>query len=1040
MLSSCRPCLATCRKALLGGSALVGAAFTAAMLAPNAALAACAVTAGGSVTCATTTTTDTTNTNAATAASADREQLFNNGANITAGINGGATVDGLGLALTNTSAGKTIDITNSGFVTLGILPGGAHGGAAALNLSTSNGNITYSGAGNVSVGVAVTAIQSSSGTGTTLITTSGFISGGNGIVANSTTGAITVSVTAGEVAGLGSSVFATASGAGDVTINTATGTAVLTQAGNQNITAVSNGGVVSVVTAGIVGSSFSGVNGDGIIASNTGAGNVTVAVSNFVFSDLNAAIRALTTGSGTITVTQSAGTIAQGSGVIDGIRAGNSGGTGAQVVVNQTGGSIGTALAKVGGNGVVVLAGASNINITQSAGASVFAAGNGIQIGTPTGPANVVVGGTVLGATGLALSGGTTTLDLRGTLTGIGGTAINLAAGTLVVGGSSPFGTLTGGIVDGGTVQFNRADTITLSNVISGGGIVQQNGGGTTILTGTNTYTGATAVNAGTLLVNGSIISSSLTTVNSGGKLAGTGTVGATTIASGGTFAPGLTAAPGLMTVNGPLTFISGSTYLVQVTPATASEAVVGGTATLAGTVSAQFQPGSYVTKTYTILHSSGLGGTQFSGLTTNLPGFTTSLSYVGNDVDLNLTAALAALGSNLTVNQQNVANGINSAFNGGAPLPAAFFNIFGLSGVGLGNALSQLSGEVATGAQRAGFQLSSGFLGLLADPGADSGGPNGGQMMAYAGEDDLRSDVAQAYAAALKAPAVKPTAFEQRWNVWGSAYGGQYRTDGDPTGLGSRDLSANAGGFASGADYRVSPFTTLGFALAGAGTNWSLAQGLGNGRSNAFQAGLYGKTTVGPVYLSAAVAFAQHWMSTNRTSFAGDQLTAKFSAQSYGGRVEAGYRIHSPMAVVTPYAAIQGQAYVTPTYSETDVSAGGFGLSFAGATATDTRGEVGARFDRAVAIEPTKLLVLRAKVGYAHDWLSNPSLGAVFLALPAAGFVVNGAIPAHNLAIASAGAELRFVNGVVWSGRFDGEVAAHSQTYAGTGTVRYSW
>jgi hypothetical protein len=54
---------------------------------------------------------------------------------------------------------------------------------------------------------------------------------------------------------------------------------------------------------------------------------------------------------------------------------------------------------------------------------------------------------------------------------------------------------------------------------------------------------------------------------------------------------------------------------------------------------------------------------------------------------------------------------------------------------------------------------------------------------------------------------------------------------------------------------------------------------------------------------------------------------------------------------------------------------------------------------------------------------------------------IVNGATPAKNSALASAGAELRFANGVALIGKFDGEVARHhSQTYAGTGTLRVSW
>jgi outer membrane autotransporter protein len=204
--------------------------------------------------------------------------------------------------------------------------------------------------------------------------------------------------------------------------------------------------------------------------------------------------------------------------------------------------------------------------------------------------------------------------------------------------------------------------------------------------------------------------------------------------------------------------------------------------------------------------------------------------------------------------------------------------------------------------------------------------------------------------------------------------------------------------------------------------------------------AGIYGKTNFGPAYVAASLAFADHWMSTDRVAFASDQLTAKFNAQSYGGRVETGHRFASPLVAVTPYAAVNAQAFVAPAYSEQDLSGGGFGLAYAGRTTTDIRGEVGARFDRVAAIASTTLMVLRGKLGYAHDWVSNPSLAAAFQALPGASFIVNGAAPAHDSGLVAAGAELRFANGVSLAAKFDGEFAARSQTYAGTATVRYSW
>ena len=79
---------------------------------------------------------------------------------------------------------------------------------------------------------------------------------------------------------------------------------------------------------------------------------------------------------------------------------------------------------------------------------------------------------------------------------------------------------------------------------INGSGIIETTAR-TATLSGGNTYSGMTTVDAGSLLVTGSIASSSLTTVNRGGVLAGTGTVGATQISAGGIFAPGTPGLPG---------------------------------------------------------------------------------------------------------------------------------------------------------------------------------------------------------------------------------------------------------------------------------------------------------------------------------------------------------------------------------------------------------------------------------------------------------------------------------------------------------------
>ena len=560
-------------------------------------------------------------------------------------------------------------------------------------------------------------------------------------------------------------------------------------------------------------------------------------------------------------------------------------------------------------------------------------------------------------------------------------------------------------------------------------------------MTGTFGQTSPWTVQGGTLLVSGDLSRATLLTVNSGGALSGTGTVGYTQINSSGTLAPGTTGVPGTsITVAGNLSFQPGAIYLVQINPMTASRANISGDASLAGTVQVSLAPGTYNGKTtYDILDPTSISG-RFTDFTSNVSGIDGTLTYTPTNVLLNLKANLGA-GGGLNANQHGVAGAINYYFNNGGTLPADFFTLFGLTGSNLTNTLSQLDGEAATGDQQAASQLMTEFLALMLDPSAP-GRTDSDSASGFAAEQDasLPPDIALAYASVLKAPP-KPATLDQRWSAWGSAFGSSNQTNGDPA-AGTNDVTARTYGFASGMDCHFTRDTVLGFALAGGGTNWGLAQGLGGGRSDAFQTGVYGTTRSGPAYLAAALAFTNNWMRTSRIAI-GDQLSAKFNAQSYGARLEAGYRYGMPIGVamigVTPYAALQVQDFHTPSYSETDLTGGGFALSYNAMNATDTRSELGVRFDD-LTVLGTMPVTLRARAAWAHDWISNPALGAVFQALPGASFTINGAAPPKNSALASAGAELHLLNNWSLAGKFDGEFGSGSQTYAGTGTLRYTW
>ncbi len=615
------------------------------------------------------------------------------------------------------------------------------------------------------------------------------------------------------------------------------------------------------------------------------------------------------------------------------------------------------------------------------------------------------------------------------------------------------------------TVSGNNLST-EVSGVISGvlGSLVKA-GTGTLTLSGTNTYFGPTTVNAGALIVNGSITPSVLTTVNAGGTLGGNGTVGNTVVNAGGTLASGPVGRPGFMTITGDLTLQPGAFYTVQIIPPAASNTNVSGTASLAGTVTATFAPGSFLTRSYTILTAAGGRNGTFDAFTTvGLPAdFQASVSYPGNTAVLNLIADLVpepipptttpptptpptpspAQPLVLPINQSNVGHAIDNFFNNGGALPPAFLPLFGLSGGNLSNALSQLSGEPATGAEKVAFQLTDQFLNMMLDPFVDGrGGSSGAGLPApgFAPEAQaLPPELARAYTSVFKARPGATPSYDPRWTAWGGAYGGSNRTNGDAAVVGSHDFSGRTFGFAAGLDYRLTPDTVVGVALAGAGADWSLSQGLGGGRSDAFQAGVYGSTRYGPAYVAAAFALANYWMSTDRVAV-GDHLTANFNAQSYGGRLEGGYRLGLPSGGVTPYAAIQAQSFHMPGFNETGAITNGFALAFASHDATDTRSELGARFDRAVALNSDAVLVLRGRIAWAHDWVTSPSLAPTFQALPGAGFIVYGATPAKDSALASAGAELRLSKGLSLLAKFDGEFASGSRTYAGTGTLRYAW
>jgi uncharacterized protein with beta-barrel porin domain len=671
-------------------------------------------------------------------------------------------------------------------------------------------------------------------------------------------------------------------------------------------------------------------------------------------------------------------------------------------------------------------------------------------------------GAVIAGIYGIYTGGGSSTVTNAGSISG--------SVAAIRFGGSGNTLTLMPSSVISGNVLGAGSDTLQLGGMSAAtfdvsrlGAAAQYRGFGKFIvldganwtLSGASLYTGATNVNAGTLSVNGSIASSSLTTVNAGGTLGGNGIVGNTTI-NGGTLAPGNSI--GTLAVQGNLVFATAASYMVEVSPANADRTNVTGTATLGGaTVKASFAAGTYVARQYTIINATGgVNGTFNSLVNTNLPGgFTSSLSYDASNAYLNLALNFVPnpspnFGGGLNGNQQSVANALTNFFNASGGIPMVFGT---LTPAGL----TQISGETATGSQQTTFNAMGLFMDLMTDPFiAGRGDPVSASASApqFAEDSDAASAYASngkartkserdAYAAVYRKAPVMADPFTQRWSVWAAGYGGSQTTDGNAV-LGSNNTRSSIGGVAVGADYRFSPYTIAGFALAGGATNFNV-NGLGSGRSDLFQAGAFIRHNVGAAYLTGALAYGWQDITTDRTvTVAGtDLLRAQFNAHAFSGRIEGGYRFATPWLGgigITPYAAGQFVTLDLPAYAEQAIAgANTFALSYASKSVTDTRSELGFRSDKSFAMQ-NGIFTLRGRAAWAHDFNTDRNIAATFQTLPGASFVVNGAAQAPDAALVTGSAEMKWLNGFALAATFEGEFSNVTRSYAGKGVARYTW
>jgi autotransporter-associated beta strand protein len=945
----------------------------------------------------------------------------------------GSTLGLTGGSFTNSVGGSVVGTaTNNGGTLLN------DGGTLAAVTNTAG---TFTNAAGTAGAVSNAAIASNAGTVASLVNNAGSFANTGSVTGASTVagGSVSNAGVFGSTLGLTGGSFANNGGGSVAGITTNTGGALTNNGGTLAAVINSSGTFTNAAgTAGAVSNAATASNAGTIASLANSAGS---------FANSGTITGASTVSGGTLTtggtlgggLTNSATVNATG-GAVNGAIANNAGAfnVGGTVTSNATFANASGATFAVAGTGNYTLQGllTNAGTLTIANGGQLDATAGGLT-NTATGTVSVAQGGILrddLSNAGVVTNSGTTFANVAFNAGSISNTATGMWTGTVAgtSGVISNAGTWTGNVVaNTGTLTnsgvwtgsiatsgtFANATGATVSGLVSNSGTTTNSG----------TFNGGLSNTAGTTVNNG-VINGPVSV--SGGSLTGSGSTAGLTVA-GGAFAPGNGTAGSSMTVNGNLALASAVQYVVQVDPATASFTGVTGTASLGGAaVTANFAGGSYVTRQYTLLTAAGGVTGTFGTLTSNnLPSnFNANLSYDANRAYLDLTLDYTRVGG-LNRNQQNVANTLTGYFNRTGGIPMAFGS---LSAAGL----SQVSGELATGTQQATFDAMGLFMGVLTDPATTGRGGNPTQAAIGYAEQAPRAPGDAMAAISRKAPLASQ--FEERWTVWAAGYGGSQTTDGSNA-TGSRTASSRIYGGVAGVDYRISPNTIAGFALAGGGTNFSVVNS-GSGRSDLFQAGAFVRHTMGASYLTAAMAYGWQDVTTDR-SVGVDRLNARFTSNALSGRLEGGRRWVDPVLGMglTPYAAAQVTSVALPGYSETAGVASTFGLNYAARDATAVRSELGLRTDKAFALNDA-VLTLRSRAAWAHNFDPDRYATATFQSLPGASFVVNGAAQARDAALLTGSAEMTWLNGWTIAATFEGEFSNVTRSYAGKGVVRYGW
>lgn len=520
---------------------------------------------------------------------------------------------------------------------------------------------------------------------------------------------------------------------------------------------------------------------------------------------------------------------------------------------------------------------------------------------------SLTLSGAISGAGSLTKSG-TGTLIISGDA-GLVGT-ITIEAGTLQIGDGGTTGTISGDIVNNGTLVFNRSDAYTVAGTITGSGTLTLSGGGTASFTSA-LLADMTLEDATAVLAEDSVTTAAFT-VGEGGVLGGTASIGGLIVNAGGTVAPGYS--PGILTVTGPVTFNAGSVYAVDVTPDGSHDQIIAsGDVTLStdAHVEVLASGGVYDRESeLTILSTSGTLTGEFGGVTSNFAFLLPTLRYDAQNVYLDLVYTGADIdGFARTSNQVSVAHAIQALGDGNDLFDAITL----LAEDAVAPALDQLSGEIYPSINTVISQ-------------------QGGYLRDAVGARLRQSGAGALGAAARSAGPVTATLDRDPSSVfWMQGLGAWDKTLGNGN---AASITSSVGGLYIGADAAPTDTLRAGFVAGYSGSRLSVDDRASSGNMESAALGAYVGAQFGALGLQGGIAYGWHGIDVTRSivfpGFA-DQQSATYGVGALQLFGEASYRLAVAGFEVEPFANL---AYVNlsgGSARETGLGAAGLTIDVAG-------------------------------------------------------------------------------------------------------------